>query len=215
MCSSDLLVGAFFVMYISGFSINVLTMLAVVLSVGLVVDDAIVVAENIYVRIEQGMNPKEAGIEGSKEIFFAVISTTVTLVSVFLPIVFMEGMTGRLFKEFSIVIAGSVTISSFVALTFTPMLATKLLRKREKKNWLYVKTEPFFEGLNTIYSRSLNYFLSHKWWAIPIVVVMFGSIGYFWKTIRSELSPLEDRSSISINMRAQEGATFEIGRAHV
>ncbi|MEY8612139.1 efflux RND transporter permease subunit [Parabacteroides segnis] len=206
------LVGAFFVMYISGFSINVLTMLAVVLSVGLVVDDAIVVAENIYVRIEKGMSPKEAGIEGSKEIFFAVISTTVTLVSVFLPIVFMEGMTGRLFKEFSIVIAGSVTISSFVALTFTPMLATKLLRRREKKNWLYIKTEPFFEGLNTIYSRSLDYFLSHKWWAIPIVVVMFGSIGYFWKTIRSELSPLEDRSSISVNLRAQEGATFEFIR---
>lgn len=206
------LVGAFFVMYISGFSINVLTMLAVVLSVGLVVDDAIVVAENIYVRIEQGMNPKEAGIEGSKEIFFAVISTTVTLVSVFLPIVFMEGMTGRLFKEFSIVIAGSVTISSFVALTFTPMLATKLLRRREKKNWLYVKTEPFFEGLNNIYAWSLNYFLSHKWWAIPIVIIMFGSIGYFWNTIRSELSPLEDRSSISINMRAQEGATFEFIR---
>lgn len=206
------LVGAFFVMYISGFSINVLTMLAVVLSVGLVVDDAIVVAENIYVRIEKGMSPKEAGIEGSKEIFFAVISTTITLVSVFLPIVFMEGMTGRLFKEFSIVIAGSVTISSFVALTFTPMLATKLLRKREKKNWLYVKTEPFFEGLNTVYARSLNYFLSHKWWAIPIVVILFGSIGYFWKTIRSELSPLEDRSSISINMRAQEGATFEFMR---
>ena len=198
------LVGAFFVMYISGFSINVLTMLAVVLSVGLVVDDAIVVAENIYVRIEKGMNPKEAGIEGSKEIFFAVISTTVTLISVFLPIVFMEGMTGRLFKEFSIVIAGSVAISSFVALTFTPMLATKLLRRREKKNWLYVKTEPFFEGLNNIYSRSLNYFLSHKWWAIPIVVILFGSIGYFWTTIRSELSPLEDRSSISINMRAHE-----------
>ena len=206
------LVGAFFVMYISGFSINVLTMLAVVLSVGLVVDDAIVVAENIYVRIEKGMNPKEAGIEGSKEIFFAVVSTTITLISVFLPIVFMEGMTGRLFKEFSIVIAGSVAISLFVALTFTPMLATKLLRRREKKNWLYVKTEPFFEGLNNIYARSLNYFLSHKWWAIPIVAILFGSIGYFWKTIRSELSPLEDRSSISINMRAQEGATFEFIR---
>lgn len=206
------LVGAFFVMYISGFSINVLTMLAVVLSVGLVVDDAIVVAENIYVRIEKGMNPKEAGIEGSKEIFFAVVSTTITLISVFLPIVFMEGMTGRLFKEFSIVIAGSVAISSFVALTFTPMLATKLLRKREKKNWMYVKTEPFFEGLNKIYARSLDYFLSHRWWAIPIVVILFGSIGYFWKTIRSELSPLEDRSSISVNLRAQEGATFEFIR---
>ena len=173
-----------------------------VLSVGLVVDDAIVMAENIYVRIEQGMEPKEAGIDGAKEIFFAVVSTTVTLVSVFLPIVFMEGMTGRLFKEFSIVIAGSVTISSFVALTFTPMLATKLLRKRENKGWLYTKTEPFFEGMNNIYAKSLNAFLNHKWWSIPIVVILFGSIGYFWRTIRSELSPLEDRSSISINIRA-------------
>ena len=166
------LVGAFFVMYVSGFSINVLTMLAVVLSVGLVVDDAIVMAENIYVRIEQGMEPREAGIDGAKEIFFAVVSTTVTLVSVFLPIVFMEGMTGRLFKEFSIVIAGSVTISSFVALTFTPMLATKLLRKRENKGWLYTKTEPFFEGMNNIYAKSLNAFLNHKWWSIPIVVIL-------------------------------------------
>lgn len=206
------LVGAFFVMYVAGFSINVLTMLAVVLSVGLVVDDAIVMAENIYVRIEQGMEPKEAGIEGAKEIFFAVVSTTITLVSVFLPIVFMEGMTGRLFKEFSIVIAGSVTISSFVALTFTPMLATKLLKKRENKGWLYTKTEPFFDGMNTIYAKSLNTFLKRKWWAIPIVVILFGSIGYFWRTIRSELSPLEDRSSISINLRAQEGATFEFIR---
>ena len=206
------LVGAFFVMYISGFSVNVLTMLAVVLSVGLVVDDAIVVAENIYVRIEQGMSPKEAGIEGSKEIFFAVVSTTITLISVFLPIVFMEGMTGRLFKEFSIVIAGSVAISSFVALTFTPMLATKLLKRREKKNWFYRKTEPFFEGLNTIYAKSLNAFLNHKIWSIPIVILLFGSIGYFWKNIRSELSPLEDRSMISVNMRGPEGATFEFIR---
>lgn len=206
------LIGAFFVMYISGFSINVLTMLAVVLSVGLVVDDAIVVAENIYVRIEKGMAPKEAGIEGSKEIFFAVVSTTITLISVFLPIVFMEGMTGRLFKEFSIVIAGSVAISSFVALTFTPMLATKLLKRREKKNWFYRKTEVFFEGMNTIYARSLNAFLNHKIWAIPIVVILFGSIGYFWKTIRSELSPLEDRSIISVSMRGPEGATFEFIR---
>lgn len=206
------LVGAFFVMYVSGFSINVLTMLAVVLSVGLVVDDAIVMAENIYVRIEQGMEPKEAGIEGSSEIFFAVVPTTVTLVSVFLPIVFMEGMTGRLFKEFSIVIAGSVTISSFVALTFTPMLATKLLKKRENKGWLYTKTEPFFDGMNTVYAKALNAFLNHKLWAIPIIVILFGSIGYFWRTIRSDLSPLEDRSSISINIRAQEGATFEFIR---
>ncbi len=206
------LVGAFFVMYISGFSINVLTMLAVVLSVGLVVDDAIVMVENIYVRIEQGMTPREAGIKGSREIFFAVISTTITLVSVFLPIMFMDGMTGRLFKEFSIVIAGSVTISSFVALTFTPMLATKLLRKREKKGWFYAKTEPFFEGMNQIYAKSLSGFLKYRWSAIPVILLLFGTIGYFWNTIRSELSPMEDRSSISVRILAQEGATYEFIR---
>ncbi len=206
------LVGAFFVMYVAGFSINVLTMLAVVLSVGLVVDDAIVVTENIYVRIERGMAPKEAGIEGSKEIFFAVISTTITLIAVFLPIVFMEGMTGRLFKEFSIVIAGSVAISSFVALTFTPMLATKLLKKREKQNWLYRKTEPFFEGMNNLYTKSLDIFLKHKWWAIPIVVILLAAIGYFWQKIPSELSPLEDRSQVTINLRGPEGSTFEFIR---
>ncbi|MCC8096367.1 MAG: efflux RND transporter permease subunit [Tannerellaceae bacterium] len=206
------LVGAFFIMYISGFSINVLTMLAVVLSVGLVVDDAIVVAENIYVRIEHGVSPKEAGIEGSNEIFFAVISTTITLISVFLPIVFMDGMTGRLFKEFSIVIAGSVAISSFVALTFTPMLATKILKKREKQNWLYRKTEPFFNGLNKIYAKALTAFLSKKWLAIPIVILLVTAIGILWNKIPTELSPLEDRSIITINLRGPEGVTFEFIR---
>lgn len=206
------LVGAFFVMYISGFSINVLTMLAIVLSVGLVVDDAIVVTENIYVRIEQGMTPRNAGIEGSKEIFFAVISTTVTLIAVFIPIVFMEGMTGRLFKEFSIVIAGSVAISALAALTFSPMLSTKILKRREKKSWFYQKTEPFFVGLNNIYAKSLNTFLSHRWISIPIVLLLLGSIVYFWKKIPSELSPLEDRSQISINIRGPEGATYEFIR---
>ena len=149
------LIGAFFVMYLAGFSINVLSMLAIVLAVGLVVDDAIVMTENIYIRIEKGMEPKEAGIEGSKEIFFAVISTTITLVAVFFPIVFMEGTTGRLFREFSIVVSGCVIISSFAALTFTPMLATKLLVKQEKKNWFYRKTEPFFEGMNKGYAALL------------------------------------------------------------
>lgn len=206
------LVGAFFVMYLADFSINVLTMLAVVLSVGLVVDDAIVVAENIYIRIEKGIKPIEAGIEGAKEIFFAVVSTTITLISVFLPIVFMEGMTGRLFKEFSIVIAGSVGISAFVALTFTPMLATKLLKHREKKNWFYVKTEPFFDGMNRFYSNTLSTFLKHRKWALAIVVVLFVSIGFLWKNIPSELSPMEDRSMVTINLRGQEGATFEFIR---
>ena len=161
------LIGAFFVMYLAGFSINVLSMLAIVLAVGLVVDDAIVMTENIYVRIEKGMPPKEAGIEGAKEIFFAVISTTITLVAVFFPIVFMDGTTGRLFREFSIVVSGSVIISSFAALTFTPMLATKLLIKREKQSWFYRKTEPFFEGMNNVYSRSLGAFLRKRWIELP------------------------------------------------
>ena len=206
------LIGAFFVMYVAGFSINVLSMLAVVLSVGLVVDDAIVMTENIYVRIEQGMSPEEAGIDGAKEIFFAVISTTITLVAVFFPIVFMDGMTGRLFREFSMVISGSVIISSFAALTFTPMLATKLLVKREKQNWFYRKTEPFFEGLNRIYSRSLAAFLRKRWIALPFIALTIGIIVFLWGYIPAEMAPLEDRSQISINTRGAEGATYEFIR---
>ena len=206
------IIGSFFVMYMSGFSINVLTMLAVVLAVGLVVDDAIVVTENIYVRIERGMNPKRAGIEGSGEIFFAVLSTTITLVAVFLPIIFLQGMTGRLFKEFSIVITGAVIISAFVALTFTPMLSTKLLRRQEKKNWLTRKTDPMFDGLNRVYGKGLNAFLRRRWIAIALEVVLLGVIAILWRMIPSELSPMEDRSQITINMRGQEGATFEFVR---
>ena len=203
------LIGAFFIMYLAGFSINVLSMLAVVLAVGLVVDDAIVMTENIYVRIERGMNPKEAGIEGAKEIFFAVISTTITLVAVFFPIVFMEGQTGRLFREFSIVVSGSVIISSFAALTFTPMLATKILVRKEKKNRFYEITEPFFEGLNNLYSRSLEALLKVKWVTIPFVVAMFGIIVWLWSTIPAETAPLEDRSQININTSGAEGITYE------
>ena len=203
------LIGAFFVMYVAGFSINVLTMLAVVLSVGLVVDDAIVMTENIYIRIERGMKPFEAGIEGAKEIFFAVVSTTITLAAVFLPIVFMEGTSGRLFREFSFVVAGSVIISAFAALTFTPMLATKMLKYQEKKNWFYRKTEPFFEGMNNLYSRSLRSFLKRRAVAIPIVIVTMSLIGILWGQIPSEMAPLEDRSQITINTRAAEGASYE------
>ena len=206
------LIGAFFVMYLAGFSINVLSMLAVVLAVGLVVDDAIVMTENIYIRIERGMSPKEAGIEGSKEIFFAVISTTITLVAVFFPIVFMEGTTGRLFREFSIVVSGAVLISACAALTFTPMLATKLLKRQEKKNWFYRKTEPFFVGMNHYYSRSLDIFLRHRYLALPIIIVMLGIIGYLWINIPSEMAPLEDRSRITINTRGPEGVTYEFMR---
>ena len=172
-------------------------------------DDAIVMTENIYVRIERGMPPKEAGIEGAKEIFFAVISTTITLVAVFFPIVFMDGMTGRLFREFSIVVSGSVIISSFAALTFTPMLATKLLIKREKQSWFYRKTEPFFEGMNRIYSRSLAAFLRKRWIALPFTAATILIIGFLWNYIPAEMAPLEDRSQISINTRGAEGVTYE------
>ena len=206
------LIGSFFIMYIMGFSINVLSMLAVVLAVGLVVDDAIVMTENIYIRIERGMNPMEAGIEGSKEIFFAVISTTITLLAVFFPIVFMEGMTGRLFREFSFVVSGAVIISSFSALTFTPMLATKILKKREQQSWFYRKTEPFFEGLNTLYAKGLDFFLKFRWIAIILFVVTLGLIGWLWNAVPSEMAPLEDRSQISINTRGPEGITYEFIR---
>ena len=206
------LIGAFFVMYVAGFSINVLTMLAVVLSVGLVVDDAIVMTENIYIRIERGMNPFKAGIEGSKEIFFAVISTTVTLVAVFLPIVFMEGTSGRLFREFSFVVAGSVIISSFAALTFTPMLATKLLKRRKEQKWLYRKTEPFFVGLNNIYSKSLDAFMKVRWVSIPVSILMFVLIWFLWGEIPAEMAPMEDRSRITVNTRGAEGVSYEYMR---
>ena len=203
------LIGSFFVMYLLGFSINVLTMLAVVLAVGLVVDDAIVMTENIYIRIERGMRPKKAGIEGAKEIFFAVISTTVTLIAVFFPIVFMEGTTGRLFREFSMVISGAVIISSFAALTFTPMLATKLLKQRNEKNKFYTATEPFFIGLNNLYERSLSYVLKHRVWTIPFMVVMTFLIFILWQAIPAEMAPLEDRSQITVNTRGAEGVTYE------
>jgi multidrug efflux pump len=206
------LIGAFFIMYVAGFSINVLSMLAVVLAVGLVVDDAIVMTENIYVRIERGMDPVKAGIEGSKEIYFAIISTTITLVAVFLPIVFMQGMTGRLFREFSLVVAGSVLISAFAALTFTPMLSTKLLKKTERPNWFARKTEPFFVGLNQVYSRGLNFFLNHRWITWPIIGATLITIVVLWMQIPSEMAPLEDRSQVTINIRGPEGSTFEFYR---
>ncbi len=203
------LIGSFFVMYLMGFSINVLTMLAVVLAVGLVVDDAIVMTENIYIRIERGMPPLEAGIEGAKEIFFAVVSTTITLVAVFFPIVFMEGTTGRLFREFSMVISGSILISAFAALTFTPMLATKLLKQQKRKNAFYRMTEPFFEGMNNAYSRSLDFVLRHRVWVMPLMVVMIGLIVVLWGKIPSEMAPLEDRSMITINTKGADGVTYE------
>jgi multidrug efflux pump len=209
------LVGAFFIMYLAGFTINVLTLLAIVLSIGLVVDDAIVMMENIYVKIEQGMTPMEAGLKGSNEIFFAIIATTITLVAVFIPIVFLEGMTGRLFREFSIVIAGAVAISAFVALSLTPMLSTKLLKTRHTRSKAYNFTEKFFVKLNTVYRNSLDSFLKRKYIALVILLASFVLIGVLWKTIPAEMAPLEDRSQMNINVTSPEGSTYEYNLAYV
>jgi multidrug efflux pump len=203
------LVGSFFIMYLMGFSINVLTLLALVLAIGLVVDDAIVMMENIYVKIEGGMKPYEAGIKGSNEMFFAIISTTITLVAVFIPIVFLQGQTGRLFREFSIVIAGAVVISSFVALTLAPMLSTKILRKQKTTTWFYKVTERFFVWLNDYYRTSLEVFLRRRWIAIVILLISGGLAVLLWSSIASEMAPMEDRSQITISATTPEGSTYE------
>lgn len=206
------LIGAFFIMYAAGFTINILTLLAIVLAIGLVVDDAIVVMENIYTKIEQGMDPYEAGVKGSAEIFFAVIATTVTLAAVFFPIIFLQGITGRLFREFSIVIAGAVIISSFVALTLTPMLSSRLLKRRKKgqHNKLYEATEPFFNWLTTTYKNALDAFLKRRGIYTPLVMgVSLVLIAVFWLSIPSEMAPLEDRSQLRVNSTAPEGATYD------
>jgi multidrug efflux pump len=203
------LIGAFFIMYLAGYTINVLTLLAIVLAIGIVVDDAIVVMENIYVKVEHGMDPVEAGLQGSKEIYFAIIATTITLISVFFPIVFLQGITGRLFREFSIVMAGAVGISAFLALSLTPMVCTKMLRQEKKHSWFFRKTEHFFQNLNNGYQRSLESFLKKRWIAVFIMVAAFGLIVLLWRVIPAEMAPLEDRSQIAINASAVEGATYD------
>jgi multidrug efflux pump len=207
------LIGAFFIMYIADFTINVLTLLAIVLAIGIVVDDAIVMMENIYVKIEDGMDPLEAGHKGSSEIFFAIIATTITLIAVFFPIVFLEGMTGRLFREFSIVMAGAVAISAFVALTLTPMLSTKMLKSHTKHTWIFRVTEKFFINLNDGYKRTLDTFLNRKYAARIIMAVAFVLIFVLWNIIPAEMAPLEDRSQVNISSTMTEGSTYEYTRS--
>lgn len=203
------LVGAFFIMYMMDYSINVLSLLAIVLATGLVVDDGIVVTENIYKKIEKGMDPKKAAILGSQEIFFAVISTSVTLAAVFLPVIFMDGFIGKLFQEFGVVLAGSVLISAFVSLTLTPMLNAYLTKKEEKKNWFYRVTEPFFVGLESNYQKRLSDFMKIRWIAFPIFIVLALSIVYFYKQLPTELSPLEDRDWMRLQVTTAEGSSYE------
>ena len=203
------LIGAFFIMYTMDYSINVLTLLAIVLATGLVVDDGIVVTENIFKKIEDGMSPIEAAKKGSNEILFAVLSTSVTLASVFLPVIFMQGFVGRLFQEFGVVLAGSVLISAFVSLTLTPMLNAKLVRKSNTKSKFYQLTEPYFEKLNTGYHNSLKQFLSFRWVAFILIALCGVMIWFFGSGLKSELAPTEDRSWMRLLMSTPEGATFE------
>lgn len=202
------LIGAFFIMYIFGFTINVLTLLAIVLATGLVVDDGIVVTENIFKKLEAGMPKMQAAREGSEEIFFAVISTSITLAIVFLPIVFMQGFVGSLFKEFGIVVAGAVLISAFVSLTLTPVLNVILGKKVHKNSWFYDKTEPFFKGMEDGYRDMLNSFMKKRLIAIPIVVLCLALIYFIGKNLQSELAPMEDRGAFRTMMSAPEGTSY-------
>ncbi|OSZ81895.1 acriflavin resistance protein [Chitinophagaceae bacterium IBVUCB1] len=203
------LIGAFFIMYTMGFTINILTLLAIVLATGLVVDDGIVVTENIYKKIEQGMEKNRAAKEGSEEIYFAVISTSITLAVVFLPIVFLQGFTGRLFREFGIVVAGAVLISAFVSLSLTPVLNVLMTRKEHKPSKFYVKSEPFFQWMEHIYKQGLVWIMRHKWVAVTGVIVSFALIFFIGKGLQSELAPLEDRGRFRAQVSAPEGTSYD------
>ena len=204
------LIGAFFIMYLFGFTVNVLTLLAIVLATGLVVDDGIVVTENIYKKMEGGMNKWQAAKEGSKEIYFAVIATSITLAFVFLPIIFLEGFVGRLFREFGIVVAGAVLISAFVSLTLTPVLNVKMSKKDvHKHSWFYTKTEPFFRGMENGYKNALTHFMKVRWVAFVIVAACGGLIYFIGKDIPSELAPMEDRSQFRLQVTAPEGTAYD------
>lgn len=203
------LIGAFFIMYLCGFTINVLTLLGIVLATGLVVDDGIVVTENIYKKMEQGMDKWRAARDGSKEIYFAVISTSITLAVVFLPIIFLEGFVGRLFREFGIVVAGAVLISAFVSLTLTPVLNIKLSRKKTEHSRFYKATEPFFRGMENGYHRLLKGFMKFKWVALVIIVACLGIIYTIGTTIQEELAPMEDKSAFRLQVTAPEGTSYD------
>jgi multidrug efflux pump len=209
------LIGAFFVMYVGGLSINILTLLGIVLATGLVVDDGIVVTENIYKKIEAGMPPMEAAVKGCEEIFFAVVSTSITLAIVFLPIIFLSGFTGKLFREFAIVVAGSVLISAFVSLSLTPVLNVKLARKNHRRSKFYERTEPFFEGMNTWYSNKLHAFMKHRWISLVIVVACIVIIVFTGGGLQKELAPLEDKSLMRISVTGPEGASYNFTDAYM
>ncbi len=204
------LIATFFIMWMFGFSVNVLTLLAIVLATGLVVDDGIVVTENIFKKVEEGMSPIEAAIKGSNEIFFAVISISVTLAAVFLPVIFLEGFVGRLFREFGVVIGAAVLVSAFVSLTLTPMLNAYLMKAGvQKKSRFYDLTEPYFQRMNAGYARRLTGFLKRKWLSFPILVGCLGLIVLFFSILQKETAPYDDRSFLNVGVTGAEGATYD------
>jgi len=203
------LIGAFFLIWLMGFTINVLTLLGIVLAIGLVVDDAIVVLENIYRHIEEGVKPLQAAFRGAREISFAVVAMTVTLAAVFAPLAFSTGNTGKLLTEFALTVASAVVVSGFVALTLTPMMCSKLLRRVPSHGRVYNVLESFFNGLSSGYRRALSWSLGHR----LVIVAAFAAVaiggGILFKALKSELSPLEDRGFFIGVMVAPEGATLD------
>ncbi|MBL8428584.1 MAG: efflux RND transporter permease subunit [Dechloromonas sp.] len=203
------LVGAFGIMLALGFTINTLTLLALVLAIGLVVDDAIVVLENIYRHIEEGMPRMQAALQGSKEIGFAVVAMTLTLAAVYAPVAFMTGRTGKLFIEFALTLAGAVLVSGFVALTLSPMMCSVLLKHEEKHGKAFMFVEGFLNRLNSGYKSVLTAALDHRWIVFVGFVVVAASCGVLLKELKSELAPVEDRGIIFGMFLGPEGATLD------
>ncbi len=202
------LVGAFFFMFLMGFTVNVLTLLGLVLAIGLVVDDAIVVLENCHRHIEMGKSPRQAAAEGSREIAFAVIAMTLTLAAVFAPLAFITGNTGKLFTEFALTVTSAVLVSGFVALTLTPMMCSRILKEHEKHGGLYLAMERFFHGMTDGYKRSLAWSLRHRWIVAGVFAAVSVAGGVTFKKLDSELSPQEDRGFFITWVVAPEGASL-------
>ena len=203
------LIGSMAVLYAVGFSINILTLLGLVLATGLVVDDAIVVMENIYAKIENGMKPVKAAMEGSREVFFAVIATSISLVCVFLPIFFLGGLTGRLFREFAMVVVGCIVISTFITLSLTPMMSSKMLKKSKQKLKIQQKLGNIVKSLSHSYGVTLARFMKNRWIAFPVVAVIGVGIWILGEQIPSELAPLEDKARFRVISTAPEGTSYD------
>jgi len=202
------LIFTFFIMYVAGFSVNILTLLAIILATGLVVDDGIVVTENIFRKIEAGIPVRKAAIDGSKEIFFVVISTSITLAIVFLPVLFLQGFVGSLFREFGIVLAVAVLISAFVSLTITPVLNVFLNYKGAQHGKFYLSTEPFFSGMESGYKNLITKFIKYRWISWAIVAACMATVYFVGTNLQREIAPLEDKGSVRLQISGPEGASY-------